>query len=213
MRFSWPEPPRVYGILDTGYVKRDQWQKKCQQLIDGGADIIQLRAKGTSRDERRILLEEILPLFQSTATPLVLNDDWQLAAEYPGVGVHVGQDDAPVSEVRNALGDERILGLSTHSPDQAAKAIAQAHRLNYFAVGPVFATPTKPTYVPVGLELVRHVAGLHPPLPWFCIGGIKRSNAQQVISDGAQALVAVSDLLLDSDTAQATRSLRAAFDK
>ncbi|MGE9296706.1 MAG: thiamine phosphate synthase, partial [Puniceicoccales bacterium] len=149
MSFRWPQPPRVYGILDTGYAPRAQWVDKCKALLDGGADIVQLRAKGSDLDERRALLEQILPLFAGSPTPLVVNDDWQLALEYPGLGVHIGQDDDPVDTVRAALGPDRILGLSTHSPAQAQGAIAQAALLDYFAVGPVFATPTKPDYIPV----------------------------------------------------------------
>ncbi|WP_309399376.1 thiamine phosphate synthase [Cerasicoccus maritimus] len=211
MSTLWPTPPRVYGILDTGYVVPENWISKCQALLDGGADVIQLRAKGSTRDQRRQLLESILPLFALSSTPLVLNDDWELALEYEGVGVHVGQDDSPVEEVRAALGPDRVLGLSTHSPAQADGAIALANQLTYFAVGPVFATPTKPDYTPVGLELVRYVAEQRPPLPWFCIGGVKRSNACQVIEAGAQALVAVSDILCADNTAAATQELRATF--
>jgi len=211
MASPWANPPRVYGILDTGYVQPDQWIDKCQALIDGGCDIIQLRAKGSTRDVRRALLESILPLFALTPTPLVLNDDWELAAEYDHVGVHVGQDDTPVSEVRRALGPDRVIGLSTHSPQQADDAIASAKLLTYFAVGPVFATQTKPDYTPVGLELVRYVASRLPPLPWFCIGGVNRGNANQVIDAGAEAIVAVSDLLLADDTAGAVRQMHTSF--
>lgn len=211
MGSPWPIAPRVYGILDTGYVPGELWIEKCQALLDGGADIIQLRVKGSDRSERRALLESILPLFALTSVPLVLNDDWELAAEYDHVGVHVGQDDTPVEEVRAALGQNRIIGLSTHSPQQADGAIALSNMLTYFAVGPVFATPTKPDYLPVGLELVKYVAGRRPPLPWFCIGGVNRCNAHEVVAAGAQALVAVSDILLAGDTAAAVRELRAAF--
>jgi len=213
MRFRWPRPSRVYAILDTGYVRRSEWETKCRSLIEGGADIVQLRAKNVNRQERRLLLEAILPLFTESSCPLVINDDWELACEYPGVGVHIGQDDDSVETVRAAIGAERILGLSTHSLDQARAAIDRAGDLNYFAVGPVFATPTKPDYEPVGLELVRRVARLKPPLPWFCIGGVKRTNAPRVIAAGAPALVAVSDLLDTEDTCGAVRELGALFDE
>lgn len=211
MGSPWSTPPRVYGILDTGYVPSELWVDKCQALLDGGADIIQVRAKDVTRQERRAFLEAVLPLFALASTPLVLNDDWELAAEYDHVGVHVGQDDTPVPEVRAALGPDRVLGLSTHSPEQADGALALADQLTYFAVGPVFATPTKPDYIPVGLELVKYVASRQPTLPWFCIGGVNRRNAHEVIDAGAEALVAVSDLLLSTDTAAAVRELKAAF--
>lgn len=184
---------------------------KCRALLEGGAQVVQLRAKDQNRDETRILLCQILPLFARTEVPLIVNDDLELALEFPEIGLHIGQDDIPVEQARAALGKGRLLGLSTHSPEQAAAAIARADLLDYFAVGPVFATQTKPDYIPVGLELVRHVASLNPPLPWVCIGGINRNNAQQVIAMGAQGLVAVSDPLLDSNTAAAVAGYRALF--
>lgn len=198
---------RFYGILDTAWIPRAQCLAKCKALLDGGAAIIQLRAKRETRQERRSILDEILPLFQHSTVPLILNDDHELALDYPSLGLHVGQDDLPVEQARQALGPDRCLGLSTHSPDQAHAAIAQAHLLSYFAVGPVFATQTKPDYSPVGLDLVRYVAELRPPLPWYAIGGINRSNATTVTDAGAPGLVAVSDVLCDADTAQATATL------
>lgn len=203
--------PRFYGILDTGYVAPQDMVPKCRALLSGGAQIVQLRAKKQTRDEMRMILCQILPLFMKSGVPLIVNDDIELALEFPGLGLHIGQDDIPVPQARAALGTGRVLGLSTHSPEQAAGAIAQAHLLDYFAVGPVFATQTKPDYIPVGLDLVRHVAGLRPPLPWVCIGGINADNAQQVIDAGAQGLVAVSDVLLAEDTASAVARYCALF--
>lgn len=203
--------PRFYGILDTGYVALECCVAKCRALLEGGAQIVQLRAKRQTRDQMRAILEQIAPLFTHSTVPLVVNDDLELALEFPGVGLHIGQDDIPVEQARTTLGTQRVLGLSTHSPAQAAAAIARAHLLSYFAVGPVFSTQTKPDYIPVGLELVRHVAALRPPLPWVCIGGINRDNAKQVIAAGAQGLVAVSDPLLDANTAAAVATYCALY--
>lgn len=196
-----------YGILDTGYVTRDQCVEKCKALLNGGAGVIQLRAKKESCAERRDILQEILPLFDGYSVPFILNDDLELALEFSEVGLHVGQDDVSVEEARAVLGPDRHLGLSTHSPDQVAAAITRAHLLSYFAVGPVFATQTKPDYIPVGLMLVEHVASLKPPLPWYCIGGVNRKNCDQVRISGAPGVVAVSDVLCPADTAAAVREL------
>ncbi len=208
---------RFYAILDTGYVPRDRWTPVCRALLLGGADLVQLRAKRETAAERRALLDEILPLFAPGAVvdappPLIVNDDLELALAYPHLGLHVGQDDLPPAAARARLGPGRLLGLSTHSPAQAAAALAlPAGTLDYFAVGPVFATPTKPTYTPVGLELVRHVASLRPALPWFCIGGIKRGNLAAVRAAGAERVVVVSEVLTAADPSALVRDYRAAL--
>lgn len=208
---------RFYAILDTGYVSSDRWASTCIALLRGGADIVQLRAKRQTPAERLALLEEILPLFNPGAVvaappPLIVNDDIALALAYPNIGIHVGQDDIAPQLVRERLGPGRHIGLSTHSPEQARAAQAlPAGTLDYFAVGPVFATPTKPDYTPVGLELVRHVAATRPALPWFCIGGIKRSNLTSVLAAGASRVVVVSEVLCDADPAAIVRDFRSSL--
>ncbi len=203
---------RFYGILDTAYVSREDWTVKCAALIEGGADIIQLRAKKESHAERVKLLEAILPLFEERPLPLILNDDIDLALLYPGLGLHVGQDDLPAMEARDRLGPERILGLSTHSIEQARDAIDLGATLDYFAIGPIFATATKPDYPPVGLELVHQVMALQPQTPLFCIGGINRQNTLDIKAAGAQRLVAVSAVLCAADIAEAVREFKQIFE-
>ena len=200
-----------YGILDTGYVSRDQWVSKCQALLEGGADLIQLRAKQTSSSEHADLLDAILPLFADYRVPLIINDDLELALSQPGLGLHIGQDDIEPEAARRALGPDRILGLSTHSLNQAKAAIALEDILSYFAIGPIFPTQTKPNTPAVGLPLATQVKALHPPLPFFAIGGIKRQNIAQVKEAGIKNVVVVSDVLCSEDTAAAARQIREAL--
>lgn len=198
-----------YGILDTGYVAPESWTAKYQALVSGGASIVQIRAKGSTEAERYQLTEQIVAHRSNSSAPqphLIINDDIDLALRYPGLGLHVGQDDLSPEAARDRLGPDRLLGLSTHSPEQATAAMNLPDGvLNYFAVGPIFATQTKPTYVPVGLELIKFVAAQKPSLPFFCIGGINRSNIPQVIAAGASRFVTVSDALCAPDTAAAVR--------
>ncbi len=203
---------KLYGILDTGYTPRGRWQQTARALLEGGVGILQVRAKGAPAAEVEALAREVLPLCAHAGVPLIINDHVDVAARLPGAGAHVGQDDIAPVEARAVLGPGRILGLSTHSPAQIAGALENARYLDYFAVGPVFATPTKPTYEPVGLELVAHAASLSPPLPFFCIGGIKENNAAQVCAAGARRLVVVSGLLLADDPAAAARAFRRILD-
>jgi thiamine-phosphate pyrophosphorylase len=204
---------RFYGILDTSYVPPTRWVEICRQLITGGADLVQVRAKHETPREREELLRAVLPLFAlSPAQPphLIVNDDVELCVRVPGVGLHVGQDDTAPGEARARIGRDRVLGLSTHSLEQAQAAqVLPDDVLSYFCVGPVFATATKPDYTPVGLGLVREVAGAAPRLPWFCIGGITQGNVADVVGAGATRVVVVSEVLSSFDPAAAIRELRA----
>lgn len=194
-----------YGILDSGYVSKSDWISKFQALARGGAGLIQVRAKKETADERRELLELAIEanesLLEEYRRPIIMNDDLELCLQYPNIGLHVGQDDTPAREARQRLGPDRILGLSTHSIAQAQAAMDLGSQvLSYFAVGPVFATQTKPDYEPVGLELVQWVVEQKPKLPFFCIGGINRGNIDQIRTSGASRIVTVSDVLSDMDT-------------
>ena len=199
---------RFYGILDSSYVGPRQWVAKCQAMLDGGADLVQLRAKRETVAERTILLEQILPLFANNRVPLIINDDLGLALSHPGLGLHIGQDDLAPVAARQQLGPDRILGLSTHTLDQAKSALALKDTLNYFAVGPIFPTPTKPNATPVGLTLATQVQALKPALPFFAIGGLKRQNIAWARQAGIARAVVVSDVLCAQDTAAAVSQVR-----
>ncbi len=205
------EQALFYGILDSGYVAPVDWVDKYEALARGGCGLIQIRAKKESGQERKALLEMVLERRAQLADafpqpPLIVNDDIELCLAYPDLGLHVGQDDLHAREARQRLGPERLLGLSTHSIEQAASAIELGPNvLSYFAVGPVFPTQTKPDYHAVGLQLVAQVAQLKPRLPFFCIGGINRGNFASVRAAGASRIVTVSDVLLDADTERAVR--------
>jgi thiamine-phosphate pyrophosphorylase len=210
--FVQPHPlssARFYAILDTGYVAGAKIPELGRAVLAGGADVVQLRAKLATTAQRVAWLKKLAPLCAAGKIPLICNDDLEAALAVPGVGLHVGQDDLPPRAARAALGPERVLGLSTHSLAQAQAALALRDVLTYFAVGPVFATGTKPDYPAVGLELVSAVAALKPMPPWFCIGGIHRNNVVSVREAGGRAIVAVSAVLLDSDPAGMVRTLRA----
>lgn len=122
---------------------------KCEQMADAGAKIIQLRAKKEDSPTRRNIAFNLLPLFKKRPDVLfIINDDIGLAAEIcsiiPNAGLHIGQDDGAPEDARREIGENRALGLSTHSEEQAAAADAMSGILDYFAVGPLYATGTKP---------------------------------------------------------------------
>ena len=140
----------------------------------------------------------------------VVNDRPDLALECGADGVHLGQDDERVDEVRRQVGDSLLIGISTHSPEQIAAAERSA--ADYLGVGPVFETPTKPGRPAVGLELVERAAR-HASKPWFAIGGIDPASARAVVDAGARRLAVVRAIRDAEDPEEAARQLRAAVDQ
>ena len=196
---------RLYGILDTGYVAQERLVPVLLALIEGGVDILQLRAKRNSQEEILAMAREIAPICRAAGIPFILNDYPELVQEAGADGAHVGQDDLSVAEARCVAGPGKIIGKSTHSPEQASAAALE--HPDYLGFGPLFATPTKPDYTPIGTEDIRSVhARLDPPI--FCIGGIKLSNLSAVISSGARRVVIVSDLLQAGDPAKQTAACK-----
>jgi len=183
---------RLYGIIDLGYVERHDAAHVLEQMIEGGVDLIQLRGKNKSIRELIDLSAELHELTAKSSTPLIVNDHAEIAKRVPVEGVHVGQDDDPIEIVRQEVGRDLLIGKSTHSLEQAHAA--EREGADYIGFGPIFKTPTKPDYAPIGLEDVRRVHA-EVNLPIFCIGGINVDNLQSVIEAGAKRVVMVSALL------------------
>ena len=181
--------------------------------LAGGVDVIQLRDKDLSPDE----LVDAAAAFRAVASEqralFVLNDRPELVGAARADGVHVGQDDRPVAEARQAAGAAAVVGLSTHSRDQvdAAAAAADSARPDQISVGPVWETPTKPGRPATGLELVAHAAAAAGDLPWFAIGGIDLSNVADVVEAGARRVVVVRAIRDAADPEASARKLRAAL--
>ena len=183
---------RLYGIIDLGYAEGSDAARIVEQMIEGGVDLIQIRGKNKSLGELVDLAAELHEFASTSSTPVIVNDHAEVAARVPIEGVHVGQDDDSIQTVRQKAAREILVGKSTHSLEQARAA--QRERADYIGFGPIFATPTKPDYAPIGLENIRRVhAEVH--LPIFCIGGINIDNLQRVIDAGAKRVVMVSALL------------------
>jgi thiamine-phosphate pyrophosphorylase len=197
---------RLYGILDLSYIEGSEMISVAEQMIDGGVDLIQLRAKTRPTGE----IAEIATVFHDVTlrrgVPLVINDHPEIARIVQAEGVHVGQNDLSIAQAREMAGSACMIGKSTHSVDQAIRASDEG--ADYIGFGPIFATPTKPDYLPVGLDEIRKV---HEAvrIPIFCIGGIKLDNLPEVIASGAQRVVIVSGLLQAADIASYARSAKA----
>ena len=201
---------RLYAFIDTAYFHGRAPDVFAQQLCDGGADLIQLRAKTSTPDEIRQMAEKILPITKRANVGLVINDHVDIADDLDAEFCHLGQEDffdAGHKHVIELWSMERVLriGLSTHSPDQAKRALAAG--ADYLAIGPVYATGTKPMAKPVTLEYVRWAAE-NVNIPWFAIGGITLGNLDDVLAAGAQRICVVSAILNAPDVAKACSEFR-----
>ncbi|MBC8326482.1 MAG: thiamine phosphate synthase [Verrucomicrobia subdivision 3 bacterium] len=197
---------RLYAFVDSAYLHDHTPVDLAQQLCDGGADLIQLRAKDWPEEKIRQTAEAIIPITRAAGIPLVINDHWQIATDLEAEICHLGQEDYFESSAPPQPSTFiPQLGLSTHAPEQAARAMET--NAAYFAVGPVFPTPTKPGRPGVTLEYVRWAAA-HIDRPWFAIGGITLENIDSVLEAGARRICVVSAILNAPDVAHACQQFR-----
>jgi thiamine-phosphate pyrophosphorylase len=200
---------RLYAIVDTGYVEPKRVLYVTEQLVLGGVDLIQLRAKKlplAAISQLGNKMRAIIPSVDHHASVLfILNDHPELVSEIGADGIHVGQDDLSVNAARAKAGAGVLVGKSTHSLNQALAA--EKEGADYIGVGPIYATPTKPDYVPVGPALIGQVSSA-VRVPQFCIGGINEVTLPEVLAAGARRVVIVSALLLSEDIPAYCRRVR-----
>lgn len=197
----------LYGIVDFGYVAESALEEVAAKLLAGGADIVQLRAKGIPLETVAAAARKIIPLCRAAGVPFILNDHPDLAAELGADGVHIGQDDGSIYDVRSRIGADMIIGRSTHSLAQAKQALADG--ADYIGFGPLFPTPTKAGRPAIGLDdIVEMEREVGSKIPAFCIGGIKPDNLGEIIAAGARRCVVVSHLLTAPDISAATTAVK-----
>ena len=205
---------KLYTFVDTAYLHGRAPEFIAQQLCDGGSDLIQLRAKNSSPNEIRRMAEKVLPVTRRATVGLVINDHLEIAREIGADICHLGQEDffdtgfTQVSQLK--IKNEKLkIGLSTHAPAQAQRALDAG--ADYIAIGPIFATGTKPTAKPVTLEYVRW-ANANVTVPWFAIGGINLQTIDEVLAAGAKRICVVSAILNATDIAKACAEFRRKLD-
>jgi thiamine-phosphate pyrophosphorylase len=174
--------------------------------LNGGVDIVELREKELGRRATEVAGATFRRLCDTYSALFIVNDDPSLARSCRADGVHVGQDDMPVTEVRAQIGPDMLIGLSTHSREQ----IDAAAGADYISVGPIWETPTKAGRPAVGLELIGYAAA-HATVPFYAIGGVNESNAAEVVDAGAKRLCVVRAIRDADDPSAAAAQLRRAF--
>lgn len=213
--------PPLYVIVDADLAAARGWNVPAlaRACLEGGARLLQVRAKSVGGAEYLALCDEVLAAARAVGATVIVNDRADIAAMAGADGVHVGQEDLAPREVRAAFPGIRLVGLSTHTPAQIDAAAPQS--IDYLAVGPVFPTGTKDTgYGEVGLELVRHArqvvaagASGGEPRPVVAIGGITLERAPAVLEAGATSVAVISDLLATGDPAARVQAYLAALSR
>lgn len=164
-----------------------------EDMIEAGVKIIQYREKKKTMLEKFNECKKIREMTRKAGVTFIINDDIHLAMAIGADGVHVGQDDLPIEEVRKLVGDEMIIGLSTHSPEQGQDAVKR--EADYIGVGPIFKTNTKEDVCdPVGLEYLNYVVS-NLEIPFVAIGGIKEHNMEKVVNAGAKCICMVTEIV------------------
>jgi thiamine-phosphate pyrophosphorylase len=207
-RLEKPEFPRgIYGILGEAFSLGRSNVETAKLLVDGGIDILQYREKAHKKDRGDMLAEcrEIRKITADAGVPFIVNDFLDIALMVGADGVHVGQEDLPVPAVKQ-LAPHLMVGCSTHSPEQAARAVEDG--ADYIGVGPIFTTRTKENVCDaVGFEYLDHVVANHT-IPFVAIGGIKRHNIKAVADRGASTICLVTEIISAPDIKKRISDIR-----
>ena len=195
---------RLY-VLISGKIAARSVKETAKLVIDGGADAIQLREKAISDDEFISLAGEIRDITTKRGTLLIINDRVNVARELNAEGVHLGQHDISITEAREIIGNEKIIGISTHNIIQARQA--QKDGADYIAIGPVYPTTTKDYEPSIGLEVIREISR-EISIPFLAIGAITLENLDDVLKAGASRVAVCSAIISSKDILSTTKEFK-----
>jgi len=199
-------------VLLTGSLCRGDWRTVARQVLQAGADVLQLREKSMPDRELLDRARWLRGLTRDQGSLLIVNDRPDLARLADADGVHVGQADLPVAEARSIVGADRLVGVSTHDAEQFEAALAA--QPDYIAVGPMYESSTKPGATPAGIALLQRVSGRAAAvgMPLAAIGGVSSARAAEVARAGGRCVAVCADVIGSPDPAAAIRALRAALE-
>ena len=199
-------------LCTDGRKDRGDFAEFLDVAFAGGVDIIQLRDKSLEAGEELELLAVLRHAAERHGKLWAVNDRADVAFASDAPVFHIGQKDLPLAHARRLLGENTVIGLSSHTREQIDRAVTETS-IDYFCVGPLWSTPTKPGRAPVGLDLARYandrVRAEGNSLPWYAIGGIDLTNIDRVVAAGASRVVVVRAITKAKDVREAAESLRA----
>lgn len=199
---------RLYVLTGREWMRGRPWEAVVQQALEGGAQMVQLREKMLSDGELLFAARRLRELTNAFGALMIVNDRPDIALLSDADGVHIGQEDLPVAEVRKLIGPDRLIGVSTHAVEQARRAAAEG--ADMIGVGPIFATPTKvKTEPPVTFAYARRIAELRLGTAAFAIGGLEPRHVPMVLEAGLRRVAAVRGVIgADDPRAAAQHYLR-----
>ena len=204
MRFD-REMLRLYAVTDRAWVGRQTLSEQIEDALRGGVTLVQLREKNLAKEEFVAEAKAVLALCRQYGVPLIINDRLDVALESGADGVHVGIEDAPVSEIRRQAGPDFIIGATAKTVAQARAA--QSAGADYLGVGAVFPSPTKRNAIRITSEVLREICG-SVSIPAVAIGGITAENAPSLRGCGMAGIAVVSAIFGAADITQAAAGLR-----
>ncbi len=195
----------IYGITAEKFSNGKTNIEVVKEMIEAGINMIQYREKEKTKLAKYKECVEIRRMTKEAGVTFIINDDVDIALLVKADGVHIGQDDLPIEQVRKLVGDEMMIGVSTHSSKQAQEAVTKG--ADYIGVGPLFKTYTKDNVVdPVGLEYLEYVIA-HLTIPFVAIGGIKEHNIVEVKNKGAKTICLVTEIVQAEDIGAKVKKL------
>lgn len=201
---------KVYAVTDSMWLNGRALVDDVEKAIQGGATFIQLREKQLDDDAFLALAIELKKITDRYQVPFVINDNVEVAIQMNADGVHVGQSDMEAGDVRGRLGEDKIIGVSVRSLEQAL--LAQAHGADYLGVGAVFATSTKTDAADVSFETLKEICNA-VTIPVVAIGGISLNNVDQLAGSGLDGVAVVSAIFAQADIVSATKALSNKMDE
>ncbi|BBO16867.1 thiamine phosphate synthase [Candidatus Brocadia pituitae] len=192
---------KLYVIISSNLMKKSL-EEVLQDVIEGGADAIQLREKTMSDHEFLIIARQVRKVTAQSKTVFIVNDRVEIARKADADGLHIGQSDIDITTARNILGHNKIIGVSTHTISQARRA--QQSGADYIGAGPVFSTATKSYEPPVGLDYVQQVKK-EITIPFVAVGGINIGNVQEVLHAGGRRIAICSAIICSENIIGVTR--------
>ena len=195
----------LYAVTDRSWTKEQTIFQQVEETLKGGTTFLQLREKNLSDEEFKSEAEKIKKICAEYKVPFVINDNVELAKEIDADGVHVGQDDMNASNVRQIIGNDKILGVSVQTVEQAI--LAEKQGADYLGVGAVFPTNSKSDAVEVPYEMLQKICSA-VKIPVVAIGGINKSNVNQLAKSGICGIAVISAIFAEKNILEATKELK-----